>query len=454
MTSTPTDRSPSVLRLAGPLIVSFWMRAAVTFIDTVYAALLGDAAVASIGLVVPFEFLMIAIWVGLSTGLTSPLSRAMGARAGAKIDQYLRASWILVWIVGPLLTIVGGLIWLVAPKLGLEPETARGFQIYGTVMVAGSAFTTYWSIIPDSLVKAYHDTRSTMWAGILTNIVNVSLNTFFLFVLHWGLFGIALSTVVARLAGLAYALMRARTHERRRRAEAFDSDELDPHPIRSILVLAIPSSLTFVLMALETGLVNWFLARTRNATAAIAAYSIFYRILLFALQPVIAIAVAMLPFAANRFGSGDVSGVRRGLGQSIVATTIYAIALVTPVTWWLAPWIADQLSESLVTRQYAEFAIRTTPLSCLAGSLFLLCRPVFEAMGRGRPGLVVASFRYLILTAPCVWAGIRVAEGQGYPAIYGIVVGLLLAATLSSIVFTVWTDYELRNCGRAPDSGV
>ena len=59
-----------------------------------------------------------------------------------------------------------------------------------------------------------------------------------------------------------------------------------------------------------------------------------------------------------------------------------------------------------------------------------------------------------LLMAPCVWAGIRVAEGQGYPAIYGIVVGLLLAATLSSIVFTVWTDYELRNCGRAPDSGV
>ena len=68
--------SPSVLRMAAPLVVSFWMRAAVTLVDTVFASRVGDAAVAAIGLTVPFEFVMIAVWVGLSTGLTSGLSRA------------------------------------------------------------------------------------------------------------------------------------------------------------------------------------------------------------------------------------------------------------------------------------------------------------------------------------------------------------------------------------------
>lgn len=446
MKPNPIDSSPTVLGLAAPLVISFWMRAAVTFVDTIYASLLGDSSVAAIGLVVPFEFLMIAVWVGLSTGLTSPLSRAMGARAGARIDQYLHCTRVLVWIVGPALTVVGASIWWFAPHLGLEPETARGFQIYGTVMVTGSAFTTYWSIIPDSLIKGYQDTRSTMWAGILTNLVNVSLNTVFLFWFHWGLFGIALSTVVARLAGLAYAVVRANIHEAARRKQSFESDELDPHPYRSILGLAIPSSLTFILMALETGMVNWFLARTRNATAAIAAYSIFYRIVLFALQPVIATAVAMLPFAAKRFGAGDYRGVRRGFGQTVVAAVAYSVLFVAPITWWLAPWIADSLSESPITREYAEFAIRTTPLSCLAGAMFLLCRPVFEAMGRGRPGLVVASLRYLLLTVPCVWLGIQLAMRQGYPALYGIVLGLLVAAAISSIVFTIWTEQELRRC--------
>ena len=65
--------------MSGPLVISFWMRAVVTFVDTIFAAFLGDRAVAAIGLTVPLEFLMIAAWVGLSTGMTSALSRAMGA---------------------------------------------------------------------------------------------------------------------------------------------------------------------------------------------------------------------------------------------------------------------------------------------------------------------------------------------------------------------------------------
>ena len=133
----PPSASPSILRMAAPLVVSFWMRAAVNLIDTVYAAQLGDAAVAAIGLTVPFEFIMIAVWVGLSTGLTSGLSRAMGARQGSQIEQYLRSSWRLVATVSPLFTLLAAGVWLFGQRIGLEAETARQFQIYGTVLIGG-----------------------------------------------------------------------------------------------------------------------------------------------------------------------------------------------------------------------------------------------------------------------------------------------------------------------------
>jgi len=80
------------------------------------------------------------------------------------------------------------------------------------VLIGGSAFTSFWSILPDSIVKAHHDTRATMWAGIWSNVINVALNTVFTFVFHWGVLGIALSTVVGRIGGLVYALRKAATH--------------------------------------------------------------------------------------------------------------------------------------------------------------------------------------------------------------------------------------------------
>ena len=430
--------------MAAPLVVSFWMRAAVTMVDTVYASFLGDAAVAAVGLTIPLEFLMIAVWVGLSTGLTSALSRAMGAGQGARIEQYLRASWRLVAAVTPLFTLVGAAVWFVAPVLGLEPQTAAELQVYGTVLIGGSAFTTFWSIIPDSLVKAHQDTRSTMWAGIATNVINVSLNTLFLFVFHWGVFGIALSTVLGRIGGLVYALGRAAAHERRR-LESGDTPgtDPDPQPYRAILALALPASITFSLVALESAAINGLLARLPHPTEAIAAYSIYYRVMLFSLQPVIATGVAMLPFAARRIGAGDVEGVRRGLRQTRLAVALYSVLLLAPIVLPLAPHLAASLSESDVTRRYTEFALRMVPLACLGGAMFLLCRPVFEAMGRPWPGLVMAALRYLGLTLPLGWGGMRLFGRLGLEPLHGLIVGLLATAALSSLAFELWVGRAL-----------
>ena len=101
-------KSPSILRLSAPLVVSFWLRSAFAWIDTIFAARLeglegreglGDASIAAIGLAVPFEFLTIACWVGASNGLTTRLAAAMGAGEDGK------KAWFTHWVhttFGPL----------------------------------------------------------------------------------------------------------------------------------------------------------------------------------------------------------------------------------------------------------------------------------------------------------------------------------------------------------------
>jgi Na+-driven multidrug efflux pump len=439
--------------MATPLVISFWMRAAFAFVDTAYAATIGDAAVGAIGLTAPFEFLMIALWVGLSTGLTSNLSKAMGSREGEKTQQYLRTTWTLVLWASPALGLVGAGIWFYAPHMGLAADLTSSFQIYGTVLVAGSSITAFWSIIPDSVIKAHQDTRSTMWAGIWSNLINVSLNTLFLFVFHWGVFGIALSTVLSRFGGLIYALNKAASHEARRKAA--DQDHRpgrDPLPYRSILSLAVPSSLTFALMATETGVVNFLLSKLPAATEAIASYSIYYRVVLFALNPVIAAGVALLPYSALRFGRNDLDGVRKGLRQAGIASLVYSVVVVGPVMIPLAPVLAKWLAEAPLTAEYATFALRLVPLACLFGAPFLLCRPVFEGMHRGGPGLIMAAIRYLVLTVPMAWIGVRIAERMGYPGLYGLVLGLLAVGAIASAAFSIWLLAALGRAEPVPRS--
>jgi Na+-driven multidrug efflux pump len=393
---------------------------------------------------------MIAAWVGLSNGLTSAMSRTMASREGEKIEQYIRSAWRLVLIVSPFFFLLGLGIGFVAPRFGLEEEVYRNARIYAGVLIGGSAFTSFWSIIPDSIVKAHQDTRSTMWAGIFSNIINITLNTVFLFVLHWGIFGIAFSTVLGRIGGLSYALVRARQHENRRKKDGFHTREgTDPSPYRTILSLAVPASLTFMLTAAEMAIVNALLASMEHATESIATFSIYQRVSMFALQPIIATAVAMLPFAGRLFGQCDYEGVRRGIRDGLLVSFLYSIVVVAPVLFFIGPWLASALAETDITATYATFALRLVPLACIVITPFFLLRPVFEAMGKGKPGLIISSIRVLVFSAPVAWGGMQVAEALGYPPIYGLIVGLQIVTVLASTLFYLWLCRSLPPVGES-----
>jgi putative MATE family efflux protein len=444
-----TSARPGLLAMTAPLIVSFWMRSLFTFVDTYYASFLSDAAVAAIGLSFPFELVMIAVWVGLSTGLTAHFSRAMGSGQETKLRQYLRATWVLVILCVPVFCLLGAACWLLASRLSPGPDVAREFAVYGSVLVAGSAFTLFWSVIPDSIVKAHGDTKATMWAGIWSNIINVVLNTIFTFWFRWGILGIALSTVIGRFGGLVYALRKAAAHEAARKARSQPVvPGQDPHPYGSLFALAVPSALSYLLMASETGVVNWLLKGTENGTESLAAYAIYYRVFQFVVMPAIAASVAMLPFAGRRFGERDVAGVRGGLREVHVAGAIY-VAVVAPLLFMAAPPLARHLTSSPVTQSYLIPTLRLIPLVALAAMPFFLCRPVFEGMGRGRPGLAMSALRYLVLAAPAAWAGLIAAPALGVPEVVGLVIGLALASAASSAGFLLWTRRALAGAERA-----
>jgi len=114
-------------------------------------------------------------------------------------------------------------------------------------------------------------------------------------------------------------------------------------------------------MATELTILNQLLKRLDHSTEAIAAYAIQYRVLQFVLMPAIATAVAMLPYAARRFGRGDIAGIRRGLEQAHVAAAIY-LAVAAPILWLGARPLAEMLSHSPVTAGFATFSIRLIPI--------------------------------------------------------------------------------------------
>ncbi len=436
--STP----PDLFRLAAPLVVSFWLRQALILLDNVYAGMLTgleDASQAAIGLTAPFDFLMIACWVGTSNGLTARLGAAMGAGDHRRVEDLKRGAARIVATLVLLFLGLAAALFLLAGRLGLDPVVAGQFRIYAGVLLAGSAFTSFWSILPDSLVKAHHDTRSTMWAGLLSGFCNAILNTLFVLGFGWGIFGIALSTVLGRLAGLAYARHRAAVHERRRLAGVHGlPGGGEDRPARAILAIGVPSGLTFVLMAVESLAVNGLLARGPEPTAALAAWSVYDRIARFLAMPLIAAGVAMLPLAARLWGAGQVGAVVREARRGVLAGALWAVAGVLPLAWLLGPWVARSWTGSDIARSFALDALPfVAPAVLLQAPLFLF-RAALEGMQRPRPGLLVALARACLLVVPGVALGLHLAGRLGWPPMWGACGGYVLGLAGAAALLSWW----------------
>ncbi len=431
-----------------PLVISFWLRSLYTVVDTAYAASLdrvGDASVAAIGLTVPLEFLMTGLWVGTSNGLTARLAAAMGAGEGERIAQLKQIGRRIQWALVTAFFLVGASMWWVAPRLGLEPVLARQFQIYSTVLLAGSALTRFWSVLPDSLVKSHNDTKSTMWAGLISGGLNVALNSLFVFVFHWGIFGIAISTVVGSVGGLFYAMGRAAYHERNRIQSGRDNKPgTYKRPLRAILTLAIPSGISFAVMAFESMAINGLLVFSADSQATLAAWSIFDRAARFLSMPLIAVGVAILPFVARLWGEGDLRAIQRSLRSAAVAGGIYALVIVTPACFLLGGVVSSLLVDSPKAEEYTRMGFWILPLATIATAPFFPLRSAFEGMQQSRPGLVVSLVRALLFVIPLSALGYAVAAAMDQPALYGVYIGSSLGLGIGSLWMWLWMGRFLR----------
>jgi Na+-driven multidrug efflux pump len=459
-------KPPSILRLTGPLIISFWLRSTFQWVDTFFAAELeqleglkglGDASIAAIGLALPFEFLSIACWVGTSNGLTAHLAAAMGAGEGQRVEQLKSAAWKIILVLAAVFVAMAGAIWAWTDLFLSDPLLAKQFRIYAAIVVGGSALTSFWSILPDSVVKAHQDTRGTMWAGVLSGVANVILNAIFVFVFHWGIWGIAVSTVLGRLAGLAYAIQRANGHEKRRIAAAKDLQPgIFDRPVKAILNIAGPSSITYLLMALESIAVLALISQLSAdaiTTPLLAAWSIFDRTLRFLLMPAIACSVAFLPLAARYVGLNDVAAIRSEFKVAMRASYLYILAFVLPLTWLVGPWIADVLSDTPATRGYAAEGMPFLPLAVVAATPFFLSRSVFDGMQKPRPGLWASIIRAFVFFLPSLALGYGLASVLQVSPMMGLCGGTIVALAGGSMLLKKWMEQFLAERSIQSDSG-
>lgn len=172
----------------------------------------GNQALAAVGSTSSLINLLINLFMGISVGTNVLVARYYGARDVEAVEETVNTSIITAAVGGVCMIFLG--FFLSEPLLammGTPTDVINQSVLYMRIYFAGMpAFMLY--NFGAAILRSIGDTRRPLYFLVISGIVNVLLNLYFVIVLKIGVAGVALATILSQLVSavlVMYCLLKS-----------------------------------------------------------------------------------------------------------------------------------------------------------------------------------------------------------------------------------------------------
>jgi len=427
------DPKTAIRKLSGPMIVAMLLLAVYNLADAIWVAGLGADELAAVGFVMPVFMVLIGLSNGLGAGATSVVSRRIGAHDKRGADSAALHAILLGLAIGLVLTLPLTInIKSIAEILGAGSVAGLAAE-YGSIVFCGTIFI-FFVQISYAILRSEGDTTRTMYAMGASSVLNIVLDPILIYGAGMGVAGAAAATVisVATVSVVIYYWFNVK----RDTYVTLSWREFQPSQrvLRDILGVGLPASIEYLLMSLLVIIINLLLVSVAG-TDAVAVYTSGWRIVMFAVVPLIGIGTSLVAVAGAAYGAREYRKLQTAHSYSIKIGI--GIALLTGLlTWIFAPWITMLFTYSPESAHLAAQFVLFFQTMCLfypfvpAG---MFSSSVFQGTGHGLTSLFITLLRNLLLIAVLAYL-LGVVMGFGEIGVYfGIVTGNILGTSVGYI---------------------
>ncbi len=163
----------------------------------------GNEALAAVGSTGALTNLLVNLFIGLSVGANVLVARYYGGKQEEEVSRTVHTSMLVSGVGGVILTLIG--ITAAKPLLLLmdTPENVIGHSVlYMRIYFVGMPVMLVFNF-GSAILRAIGDTRRPLFYLIIAGVINVVLNLFFVIVMHLGVAGVALATVISQCVSTA-----------------------------------------------------------------------------------------------------------------------------------------------------------------------------------------------------------------------------------------------------------
>ena len=234
----------SLIKLIIPLVIEQGLTILVGMADGVMVASVGEAAISGVSLVDMIAAVILVLFAALATGGAVVTSQFLGARNLEKARRsagqlILMATSLGILIMVPCLLFSEQLLMLCFGAI--EADVKEAGLIYLRITAFSFPFLALYNA-GAAIYRSVGNSKVSMQASLLMNVINVAGNAFCIFVLKWGVVGVAVPTLFSRMAAGIYMMVMCARPELQLRPTKQGLTSIDQKMMSSILRIGIPSA--------------------------------------------------------------------------------------------------------------------------------------------------------------------------------------------------------------------
>ena len=397
----------------------------------------GDDALSAVGSAMPILNLLLALFVGISTGAGIVVSQSFGARDREGLTKAIgncialsMVATIVIMIIGPIVTMP------LLTLLGTDPTIIDWCADYLNIYFLGIVGFFFYNML-SGILRGLGDSVSALGFLLLAAALNVGLDL--LFVRSMGVAGVSLATVIAQAISAVFCyikLMKMR--------DLFDlnlkSMKLIPSVAGRILRIGIPSGITQAIMA-TAGMVVLNLTNAMGKTV-VACNVIIMRVDGFAMMPNFTFGQAMSVYTGQNVGAGKYDRVSKGVKQGGAMALAFSTA-ITVVLLFFSQYLFEFFTETQSLIDLAVRMIRIMAVGYICISVTQVLGGVMRGAGDTVSPMWISIVSTILIRVPTAYLLAHLTKTADFPhgqpiALFGsLMISWVLGMVLSIIVYSV-----------------
>lgn len=374
-------------------------------------------ALAAIGSTTVIVSMIVFFFSGFATGAGVVIGNNFGARNMDRLHDAVHTTVAATFIFSLLLTLIGTAA--VKPMLVImrTPEDVfRDAALYLRIYIGGISGLLIYNM-GSGILRAVGDSIRPLGFLILTSVLNILLDLFFVIVLKLGIAGAAVATILSQfVSAVLILLLLTRTRDIYR----LDWKELhiDFPILKKIFSIGMPTALQAVI----TSFSNIFVQGYINAFGSdvMAGWSCYNKLDHFIFLPMQSMSVASTTFVSQNAGAGNERRSRRGTFLAILITCL-VIGVTAAVLTFFAPAAVRLFSPDEAVIRYGAMFIRTNAFFLIFNGIAQVLAGALRGRGDSRGPMVIMLFNFVVVRQIYLyWVTHFVANtprlvGFGYP---------------------------------------